>query len=225
MEKKLTCLDETCENKIEEKLGYQKIFWIFVIFSIIGFILETVWCFISDGYFESRKGLVYGPFSQVYGFGAIILIALLWKMRNRSNTTIFIWSAVIGGAAEYICSFFQEKALGTVSWEYSNSFLSIGGRTNLKYCIFWGILGVLLIKVIYPKISVYIDKLLNKMGKVLTVVMAVFLAYNMFISVAALQRQSERREAIQASGYLDTYLDNNFNDDVLKEIYPNMSIK
>lgn len=52
-----------------EKPRYHKYLYIFVVCCVVGFTVETVWCFVKNGYWESRKSLVYGPFSVAYGMG------------------------------------------------------------------------------------------------------------------------------------------------------------
>jgi len=43
------------------------IFWLFVIGSIVGYIYEMIVVLVQKGYFESRQGLIYGPFTPIYG--------------------------------------------------------------------------------------------------------------------------------------------------------------
>ena len=124
-------------NSFAHGLNFYKLVWIFIIGCIIGFGVEMIWCYVQHGYFESRKGLLYGPFSPVYGFGGIVLTLSLYKLRDVNGLIVFVVSAVIGAAFEYICSLFQEIAFGTVSWEYSDTPLNLGGRTNLQYAVFW----------------------------------------------------------------------------------------
>lgn len=47
-----------------KKISIHDLFWYFLIFSVIGLILETVYCYITSGVIESRKGLLWGPFVQ-----------------------------------------------------------------------------------------------------------------------------------------------------------------
>ena len=68
-----------------KKLINQKtfeVFWIFVIGSFVGCVYETILSFFQRGYFESRQGLVYGPFTPVYGAGAVLFLLLLEKRKN-----------------------------------------------------------------------------------------------------------------------------------------------
>ena len=43
------------------------LFWLFVIGSIVGYIYEMIVVLVQKGYFESRQGLIYGPFTPIYG--------------------------------------------------------------------------------------------------------------------------------------------------------------
>ncbi len=56
------------------------VFWLFIIGSILGYIFEMIVVLFQKGYFESRQGLIYGPFTPVYGIGAIIYYLILRKI-------------------------------------------------------------------------------------------------------------------------------------------------
>ena len=79
----------------------------------------------------------------------------LKKMYGKLDKNIFIYigSFLVGGVFEWFCSFFQELIFGTVSWSYGKDSLGIFERTSLIYCFFWGFLGVLWVRVIYPYLS------------------------------------------------------------------------
>lgn len=80
--------------------GFYQYIIIFLIASILGLVLEMVWMFVMFGIVESRVGLVWGPFSPLYGFGAVLLTMLLWKLRKKPWWVIFVVSAVTGGLLE-----------------------------------------------------------------------------------------------------------------------------
>lgn len=206
-------------------LGFYKIFWIFVVGSIIGTIIETLWCMLQYGYMENRSAVLYGPFNLVYGFGAVGMTLLLWRIRNKRDLVVIFGGMAIGGVVEYVTSVVQELAFGSVSWDYSDYTLNIGGRTNLLYSFFWGILGLLWIKNWYPQISIQIEKTPKILGKILTYAMLLFLVYDGGLSVLALNRQNQRHEGIVAETKLQIYLDENFTDEYLKKVYPNMENK
>ena len=68
-----------------------------------------------------RQGLVYGPFIQIYGMGAVAYYLLVSKIKNPKEA--FFAGMIMGGTLEYLCSFFQEILFGTISWNYSDLFL------------------------------------------------------------------------------------------------------
>ena len=166
--------------------------------------------------------LVLGPFILVYGFGAVAITLFLYKMYNQKDSLIFIASMVIGGGFEYLCSFLQQAVFGTVSWEYSDSPLNISGRTNLLYSFFWGVLGLLWVKDMYPVLSRAIQKIPKKIGKPLTIGVTIFMAVDILLSSGAVYRQSERINRIPATNPVQTFFDTWFPDEFLEIIYPHM---
>lgn len=206
-------------------LGFYKLFWIFLVGSVIGYIVETLYALLLFGNFESRQGMLYGPFSQIYGFGAVILVFVLSKLQKKGSTWVFVGSALIGGFYEAFCSLIQELLLGTISWDYNASSLGIlGGRTSLIYMLFWGILGIIFIQSIYPWLSSKIEKIPHKQGKFITVILFVFLIYDMGISSIAVSRYQERANNIEPGNNFLKYIDEKYNDEVMREVYPNMRI-
>ncbi len=201
--------------------GY-KLFIIFFVGSFAGVIIELLWCFVRHGYFESRTGLVYGPFNPVYGIGAFCLTAVLYKYRNRSAFYSFIGGFVTGSVVEYACSFFQEMLFGSTSWDYSNIPLNLNGRICLLYSIFWGFLGVFWIKSVYPRFSVWVLKIPNRIGKVLVWILLVFLIFDCVVSAFAVFRWSERGKGKTAANTVEGFLDTRFPDERMEKIYPNM---
>lgn len=66
-----------------EGVNFYKLFWVFVLGSVFGYIVETVWCFIRNGHYECRSSLVFGPFNTIYGIGALILYLGLYKINKK----------------------------------------------------------------------------------------------------------------------------------------------
>lgn len=205
------------ENKILKKIV--KLFCVFVIGSIIGYLLEMIVGLVQNGHFVSKQGLIYGPFSQVYGIGLVIYYLVIPK--NKKNIEIFLISMFLGGIVEYIFSYLQETFFGTISWDYSNLLFNINGRTSLLHCIYWGIGGILFSKYIRPQIE-KLDLFYPKMWfKVLTIFLAIFLLFDIIISSLACKRQEERKEGIEPKNNIEIFLDKTYTNEVLNEIYSN----
>ncbi len=199
----------------------REIFWVFVIGSFVGCIYETVLCIFQRGHFESRQGLVYGPFTPVYGAGAVMLILLLEKRKNIFS--MFFISALSGGVIEYLFSLFQQFFFGTISWDYHNKF-NLFGRTSLFHSIAWGMLGVLFIKIMLPPIIKLLRRFQEKNLKMVTLIVMIFMSINIIISWGAASRQDERTHNIPAKGIFDQFFDARFPDERMDRIYANKKI-
>ena len=142
--------DETGKGFIA--LNFFNLFWIFVVCCVLGLMIETAYHFlvVNPRHYQDRAGLLFGPFSPIYGFGAVLMTVALNRFHDKNVVLIFLVSAVIGGAFEYLTSWFMQFAFGIVAWDYSGTFLSIDGRTNGMFMAMWGVLGVVWIKLLLP---------------------------------------------------------------------------
>ena len=206
------------ENIIKELII---IFWIFIIGSVIGYIYEMIVVLIQKGYFESRQGLIYGPFTPVYGIGAIIYYLILKKVKTRNKIQIFFITAILGGTTEYICSLVQEKAFGTISWDYSYLPFDINGRTSLLHCTYWGIAGIIYITLIEPYIYKLEQKIEYNSIKFITAALSLFIAFDIIISCVAADRQFERRHNVAPENKFDTFLDKHYPDEYMDKVFAN----
>ena len=128
----------------------------FIIYSVAGYIIETLYGIVTKGVWESRQSFLYGPFCGIYGLGAVIMIICLYKFPRKFNT-LFIGGFIVGSIVEYVVSFIGEMLLGVKWWDYSEMPLNINGRICVYYSIFWGFLGIYLIASLNPKV----DKVIN----------------------------------------------------------------
>ena len=200
-----------------------KLIWIFFIAALLGDIIETLFCRATMGIWMSRSSLIYGPFSIVWGLGAVMFTALLYRYKDKSEGYLFLAGTIVGGVYEYVCSVFTELVFGTVFWDYSHIPFNLAGRINLLYCFFWGIAAAVWMKVLYPRLSRLIERIPMKAGKVLTWVIVVFMMFNMAISALALGRYQQRQSAPDAptNGFTE-FLDHYYPDKRIHQVYPNM---
>ena len=206
------------ENQIDHfarGINFYKLFIIFFSGSFVGVLIELLWCYLRNGYFESRSGLVYG-------IGALVLTMALYRYRNRSWTFSFIGGFVTGSVIEYFCSFFQELLFGSTSWDYSNIPFNLNGRICLLYSVFWGVLGIFWIKKIYPRIAGWILRIPDRVGKTVVWILLAFMVVNSAVSGAAVYRWAERTAGKEASGSLERVLDERFPDERMERIYANL---
>lgn len=133
-------------------LNFFNLFWIFVVCCVLGLIIEVLFHFALYHEYQDRAGMLFGPFSPIYGFGALLMTIALNRFHDKPVWVVFLVSAVIGGAFEYFTSWIMEFSFGIRAWDYSGTFLSIDGRTNFVFMVMWGVLGVAWIKLLLPQL-------------------------------------------------------------------------
>lgn len=215
-------MKEQSSSHFAKGTNFYKLFLICFVGSFVGVVIELLWCLFRNGYIESRSGLVYGPFNLLYGAGAVALTLVLYRYRNHSSMISFAGGFIVGSALEYVCSWGQEMLLGSRSWDYSEMPFNLNGRICLLYSIFWGFLGVLWIKNIYPRMAKWILKIPNKVGKTLSWVLAVFMVVNILTTAAALARWTGRIHDVPPKTAIGELIDQRFDNERMERIFANM---
>lgn len=205
-------------------LNYYNLFWIFVICSVIGLGVETVYHAIVFGGYESRAGLVWGPFSPIYGCGALLLTITLNRVWDRNIIFIFLIAMVIGSGFEWLTSWIMETFFGILAWDYTGTFGSIGGRTNFAFGVMWGILGLTWIRVLLPFVLKLIDLIPWRYHIVITSVMTAFMILNVAFTIEAINRQFERQNDVPATTFIQQAFDQWFPDEWMERRFENMTM-
>lgn len=223
-----------------------KIFTYFILYSIVGFIIETIFGIITTGLLESRRSFLYGPFCGIYGVGAVCII-LFSKYFDKNNFSLFVGGYIIGTIIEYMTSFLVETILHTQWWDYSGRILNLNGRVCLLYSLFWGILTIFLIKKFNPIFDRLIEKIKNKYAirtiqGILTIViiflivdvLATCYAQDKFITRMVIEnniavKDYERRlkdyEETEKNEFLSSVINTLWNNKKMLKTFPNIKIE
>ena len=215
-------LEEQQRDHFARGINLYKLLLVCFVGSFAGVVVEMLWCLVRNGYLESRAGLVYGPFNLLYGAGAVVLTLALYRYRNRGYLLSFLGGMLVGSVVEYACSWSQEALLGSRSWDYSSLPFNINGRICLLYSVFWGVLGVLWIKDLYPRMAKWILKIPNRIGKLLTWCLTAFLVMNAAVTCVAVARWSMRVQGDAPAGGFWSFVDERFPDERMERIFANM---
>ncbi|MDE7261126.1 MAG: putative ABC transporter permease [Oscillospiraceae bacterium] len=216
-------LEEQRQNHFAQGINIYKILLVCIVGSFAGVVIEMMWAYARYGLIESRRGLVYGPFNLLYGAGAVFLTLALYKYRNKGRIWSFLGGFIVGSALEYACSWGQEALLGSRSWDYSNFPLNLNGRICFTYSVFWGILGIVWIKDLYPRMAKWILKIPNSIGKTLTWALTVFMVFNCAVSCVTMGRWVDRRQGVPAGNSFWEFVDQRFPNERMERIFANMS--
>lgn len=233
---------ETRTQQIEGTLGLDKsgkgfidinffnLFWIFGVASIVGLVAEELYHYfvVVPGEWQDRAGLLFGPFSPIYGFGAVLMTVGLNKLYKHNLFLIFILSAFIGGAFEVLASYFMEYMYGGVAWNYSDQPLSFcGGRTCAFFMFLWGCMGVFWLKACLPVLVKMLNKIPWNLRYSLTLIATIFMLIDCIMTLQSLDcwymRQANDPSGIQSTPISQFYA-KNFDDDYMQKRFASMSI-
>lgn len=218
----------------KKKLTIHHLFWYFLIFSIAGLVLETIYCYISVGVLESRKGFIWGPLCPVYGVCGTALIWILDKLKYKKSWKIFIAGMIIGSIAEYVLSYILEAIYGTRFWNYEYLKYNLNGRISLIFSIYWGALSVVLMKVAKPLIDKFIERMKPNKKIVIELGIFVFLIIDCFVTIWGIQTYQNRilynieykAESERFLPKLKEKIENNyFTNERMSIIFPNLRVK
>lgn len=210
-----------------KKFGSGTLFIIFMVGCIFGTYYEEILNLIELSIkglpvvYSIRRGVLYGPFSPIYGMGALALTLVLCK-KERPMWKTFLIATFLGGFTEYIISFLQETFIGTISWDYSQRLLNINGRTTIPIMLFWGLLGIIFVKFIYPLLMRCINKIPKKIGEKVVLVLFIIFTFDFMLSMTALFRQHFRSRNMAPLSFIGEFCDSYYPDEVLIKYYPNM---
>ena len=130
----------------------ETLFLWFVIYSILGWVYETILCSVKQKRFINR-GFLNGPYCPIYGCGAVLDILLLGKITNP--VLLFLAAALLTGVLEYFTSLTMEKLFHARWWDYSDKKFNINGRVYLTGVIAFGIFSLVLILFLHPAVSTH----------------------------------------------------------------------
>lgn len=215
--------DETGEGYI--KLNYFNLFWVFFVCSVLGLILEEVWhmVVVDPGVYQDRAGMLFGPFSPIYGFGAVLMTMALNRFYKKNPLIIFLVSALIGGAFEVFVGWFMQTSFGVVSWSYSHIRLFgmpdpiavlTGGRTCTPFACMWGLGGLIWIKVLLPRLLKLINMIPWKRRYSATVILTAVILIDGVMTLQSLdywyQRVNGTVRNIPVAQFYDKHFDNEY---------------
>ncbi len=173
--------------------------WLFLIYSFYGVLVEMIFCYAREykGVIESRCGLLYLPLSPIYGFGGVV-VSLILQEWVSNPFLLFFFSMLLCTVLEYIASFAMEKLFGSVFWDYSNKPLNLQGRICLEFAIYWGFLGLLLIYVLDPTTTAFVDGIPRPIGQTILVVALVLTGLSVILTLAAFLRFDQKVAYLKA---------------------------
>ncbi len=155
---------------------------LFFIYSIFGYILESLLAFSFRKNYNS--GILYGPWTPIYGFAVLIMIIvfLFIKKFNYKNfkekVVYFIFITIFLTFLEGVGGYLIQLIFKKTYWNYDKLLFNIGHFMSLEISLIWGILAIISMYYIVPKIS----NLIKKIPKTLTFIILSLFVIDVIIS-------------------------------------------
>lgn len=216
------------------RLDFFNLFWMFFICCILGLVLEIIWhmTVVDPGVYEDRAGLLVGPFSPIYGFGAVLITLALNRLYKNPVVT-FVVSGLVGGGFEWATAVFMKMSFGVTAWDYSDYTIFgvpdpvagfTGGCTSTMFLVIWGILGLVWVKLFLPIMLKGVNMIPWKLRYGLTTVVAILMFANGLLTLGSLDCWFERSSGVQPSTPIEQFYATYCNDDFMKNRFQSMTM-
>ena len=159
----------------------EKIFILFVIASMIGWLYELAFYLIAE-HRIANHGFFYGPYLPVYGFGALFIL-LCTRSFKKYPIAVFLLSIPVTGILEYFTGLVMFRIWHARWWDYTTAFLNIGGFVCLRSVLSFGVGALILIYIVDPAVSGITGKLSPRMRNAVSALLLALLIFDIIMTV------------------------------------------
>ncbi len=198
------------------EITYPKLFWLFMVGSLVGVVMEGTFCAIAKGRWETHVVSMWGPFCILYGMGVAGFYAgtvLLWK---KNILWRFFFFALVADVIELLCGLLLEFGLHMRAWDYSRQFLNFRGHISLQMTFAWGALGSA-----FSYAVPYIEKVFSKMNhrfwKVACILLTVFMVIDLSLTAVSIVRWKNRHFGNPPRNAIERVIDKKYNDEFMEK--------
>lgn len=174
---------------------------LFIFYSFLGWVWETIYCTIQNGHFSSR-GFLFGPVCPIYGF-CILALQMLgrWGRGLLDEQTpvwqVFLICAAGSAVAEYVTSWYLEKRFHARWWDYANLPLNLNGRICLPVTLSFGAGGVVITRYILPVFETTASRIPPLAWETASLILTALFAADLALTEAELNSLLQRIENVE----------------------------
>lgn len=190
----------------DDLITFNNLFWLFLIGSVMGVIIEGVYCIVTKGKWESHVISACLPFNALYGMGAVLFYVGAVKLKEKKLWIRIISMTVAATFLELICGLFLRDFLGMRAWNYAHHFMNFKGLICLEFSLAWAVAALCFCK-LYPYISKFLIMISNKKQNCFCVIGSAVLAMDMLLAGIFIIRWSDRHYGFKAETKFEKELD------------------
>lgn len=180
--------------------AYQ-ILWCFLIYSVIGWVIEVIYHAVTMGKIINR-GFLNGPVCPVYGVGMLCVLTLAGMLRPDDATglsapVLFLGGMFLASAVELVAGWLLDRLFHTRWWDYSNVPFNFHGYICLKFSVLWGIGNVYVMKLVHPVVALLISMMLPcNYGWGILAISYLFFAADVIVTVLIVRGMNQKLELL-----------------------------
>lgn len=167
----------------------------FFIYSFLGWILESVYKTIYEKRWVN-SGFLHGPLCPIYGVGAVIMILFLTTFKNNIILLFFVGFIVLS-IWEYFVGWLLETLFKTKYWDYSDKKINLHGRICLQTSIIWGLLGVIFIGFIHPRLEIIMQNVSIQILMYINIILGIYIITDTIFSIIKITSINKALEAAE----------------------------
>lgn len=164
---------------------FETYFMWFLIYSVIGWLCETVVCSLKNKKFSSR-GFMFGPYCPVYGIGALINVLICSNFNNPILT--FAVGSIVALSITFITSYSIEKISGFKICDRANQKLCIGGHASVVNALVLGVISVVQVMFIHPLVEGWVSSIHPSLLRLLYVLFVFVFVIDIISAFVSLHR-------------------------------------
>ena len=130
----------------------------FYVYSLLGWLLETIYASIRRHRYCSKQTLLKSPLCPIYGIGAVLMLWLLSPVQD-SYALVFAGGFFIASSVEYLVSAYYLRRFHIRRWSYAKCFGNLDGHVTISYSILWGFFAICLLFWLHPAIRALLCRL------------------------------------------------------------------
>ena len=173
-------------------MTFYQICCFFIIYSVIGWIVEVAYHAVTLGKVVNR-GFLNGPLCPVYGFGMLAVLSIAWfipkNAAGQPNTILlFLAGMTFTTLVELFAGWILDKAFHARWWDYSNVPMNLNGYICVKFSIIWGLAVLFAVKFFHPLVEKFsVASIPPKIGWIIIAVVYAILFADVGITIAIVQ--------------------------------------
>lgn len=216
--------DAPRESRQPVDVRFFHLVWLFLLLSFVGLVGETVASYVVDGRWESRAGFVVGPFSPIYGAGAVLFTVFLNPLRDKPVPVLVVAGALVGGLFEYLAGWFFEWRYGIVAWSYIDQPLNFHGHTCAAIALVWGIIGTVWVVWALPRAVALVERIPKNVRRPLTALALAFIVADTACTLLAFDCWFLRTSGQEPTGMVQQFFATYFGDSFMSARFETISM-